>query len=81
MFYGQKVEQTIPARGGRLQVLRLIDLLLEQPRLASAPLTDLTPLLDDGRRWIKRRSLVFVLSDFISQPGWERSLNLLNRRH
>src|SRR2546423_7782908 len=46
MFYGQKVEQTIPARGGRLQVLRLIDLLLERPRLASAPLTDLTPLLD-----------------------------------
>ncbi|MGZ6313201.1 MAG: DUF58 domain-containing protein [Candidatus Limnocylindrales bacterium] len=25
--------------------------------------------------------MVFVISDFISLPGWERSLNLLNRRH
>jgi uncharacterized protein (DUF58 family) len=81
MFYGRKVEQTIPAKGGRLQVLRLIDLLLEQPRLPNAPVTDLAPLLDDGRRWIKRRSLIFVLSDFISVPGWEKSLALLNRKH
>jgi uncharacterized protein (DUF58 family) len=30
---------------------------------------------------IKRRSLVFVISDFISEPGWERTLSLLNRKH
>jgi uncharacterized protein (DUF58 family) len=30
---------------------------------------------------IKKRSLVFVISDFISTPGWERTLNLLNQRH
>ncbi len=30
---------------------------------------------------IKRRSLVFVISDFISEPGWERSLSLLGQRH
>ncbi len=81
MVYGRRVEQTIPARGGRDQVLRLVDLLLQRPLLPDSPLTDLTPLLDGGRQWIKRRSLVFVLSDFISVPGWERSLNLLNRRH
>src|SRR5919107_1762658 len=81
VFYGRQVDQTVPARGGRLQVLRLVDLLLKQPRLPNAPLTDLAPLLDDGRRRIKRRSLVFIVSDFISLPGWERSLNLLNRRH
>ncbi len=34
-----------------------------------------------GSRAIKRRSLVFVISDFISEPGWERSLDLLDRRH
>jgi len=81
MFYGRRVEQWIPARGGRLQVLRLVDLLLEQPHMPDSPLTDLKLLLDDGRRRIKRRSLVFILSDFISVPGWERPLNLLNRRH
>ena len=30
---------------------------------------------------IRRRSLVFIISDFISAPGWERPLGLLNRKH
>jgi uncharacterized protein (DUF58 family) len=59
----------------------LIKDLLEQPVLARASFTDLRPLLDTGQRVIKRRSLVFVVSDFISRPGWERSLDLLSRRH
>ena len=41
MFYGSKVEHTIPARGGRDQVLRLVQDLLGQPRLTGAPFTDL----------------------------------------
>ncbi len=81
VFYGSQVERTIPARGGRIQVLRLINDLLRQPRLAKAPFTDLTPLLEAGQRSIKGRSLVFVISDFISAPGWERPLNLLTKRH
>jgi len=81
VFYGGQVDRRIPARGGRIQVLRLINDLLAQPRLASAPPTDLGPLLDAGRAMTRRRSLVFVISDFISVPGWERSLDLLNRRH
>jgi uncharacterized protein (DUF58 family) len=78
---GGQGTKTIPAAGGRLQVLRLVEALINEPRMASAPFTDLGPLLDAGRKAIKRRSLVFIVSDFISQPGWERSLSLLNRRH
>ena len=81
VFYGSRVERTIPARGGRIQVLRLINDLLRQPRLPRAPFTDLAPLLEAGQHAIKRRSLVFVISDFISAPGWERPLNLLTQRH
>lgn len=81
VLYGSRVERTIPARGGRVQVLRLVNDLLNQPRLARAPQTDLAPLLDAGQQAIKGRSLVFVVSDFISAPGWERSLNLLSHRH
>jgi len=44
-------------------------------------MTDLGSLLRGGLHAIKKRSLVFVVSDFISTPGWERSLNLLNQRH
>ena len=64
-----------------MQVLRLLNDLLKQPQLARAPFTDLTPLLDAGLRQIKRRGLIFIVSDFISAPGWEKSLRLLNQRH
>ena len=81
VFYGGQVERTIPARGGRIQVLRLINDLLRAPRLDSSPETDLSTLLEAGQHSIKGRSLVFVVSDFISVPGWERPLNLLTQRH
>jgi uncharacterized protein (DUF58 family) len=81
MFYGSRIEHTIPARGGRMQVLRLVNDLLKQPRLTRAPFTDLTPLLRGGLNAIKRRSVVFIVSDFICEPGWERPLKLLNQRH
>ncbi len=78
---GSHVERTIPARGGRIQVLRLANDLLRQPPLARAPFPYLTPLLESGLHSIKKRSLVFIISDFISAPGWERALSLLNQRH
>ena len=37
--------------------------------------------LDPAAGIIKRRSTVFVVSDFISAPGWARPLSLLARRH
>ncbi len=78
----QKIDaKVIPARGGRMQVLRLINDLLKQQPLARAPFTDLTPMFESALRSIKRRALVFVVSDFISAPGWETPLRLLTRKH
>ena len=81
VVYGKGVERVIPAAGGRVQVLRLIDELEKHPRLESAPATSLAELLDTGARAIRRRSLVFVISDFFTTPGWERPLSQLSRRH
>jgi uncharacterized protein (DUF58 family) len=81
IFYDSHIERVIPARGGRIQVLRIVNDLLKQPQLARAPFTNLTPLLEGGLFSLKRRSLIFVISDFICAPGWERTLNLLNQRH
>jgi len=81
MIYGTRIQHTVPARGGRLQVLRLINDLLKQPHLSKSSATDLAPLFNGGLNAIKKRSLVFVISDFISLPGWEKSLNLLSQRH
>jgi len=81
IFYGSRVERTIPARSGRLHVLRLINDLLKQPQLPRAPFTDLRPLVEAGLHGIRRRTLVFIVSDFISAPGWDQALRLLNQRH
>lgn len=81
IFYGGKVERTIPAHGGRNQVLRLVNDLLKQPRLPKSPATNLTPLLQAGLNAFKQRALIFIISDFISLPGWDKPLALLNQRH
>ncbi len=75
------VDRVIPAQGGRTQVLRLVNDLLKQPHLSHAPFTDLLPLLNAALHTIRKRSLIFLVSDFYSAPGWERSLALLNRQH
>ena len=79
--FSGKVESVIPAASGRLQVLRIIDDLVNRPRLKHAPPTDLTGLFQTSLRVISRRSLVFIVSDFISQPGWEKPLKMLAQRH
>lgn len=81
IFYGKGIERTIPARGGRLQVLRLINDLLKRPPVERPGFTDLSPLLYAGLNSIKQRALIFVVSDFISAPGWEKPLTLLGQRH
>jgi uncharacterized protein (DUF58 family) len=71
----------LPPRGGRLHVLNLIDRVRNNPRLLRTPRTDLGAFLGKALEMLKRRALVFVVSDFISEGGWEKALAMLNRRH
>jgi len=43
--------------------------------------TDLAEMLDAAGRLARRRALIIVLSDFIGEGDWERSLQRLARRH
>lgn len=82
VLYTDRVEVVLPARGGRQHVLHLIDRMLKTgnaPKLGKC--TQLNELLRRAVQTIKRRSVVFVLSDFISDPGWTRALYLLGQRH
>jgi uncharacterized protein (DUF58 family) len=81
MVFAGHETHVIPAGSGRVHVLRMIEDLNRQPHLDRAPVTDLSPLLEAAHRRIRRRSLVVLVSDFIGVPGWERPLELLNRRH
>ena len=81
ILYTDRVESMIPPQGGKRQVLRLVNDLLNQPQPKRAPLTDLAALLQAALRTVRRRSLVFIVSDFISAPGWDKPLGMLAHRH
>jgi len=83
LFYGTRVDTLLPPRASRLHVLELLQR-MRQPRPrapAGSTGTSLAELLLTAEGTIKRRSLVFVVSDFISQPGWEKPMARLARRH
>jgi len=81
MMFGNGLQKSIPARSGKLQVLRLINEMQKQPHWSQAPFTDLKLFLKGALNSIRRRSLIFVISDFISTPGWESALSMLNQHH
>jgi len=81
LLYGSTVDTVIPARAGRRHVLHLLQRILNRPAPGAAKTTDLAELLDTAWRVAPRRSLMFVVSDFISTPGWEEPLARLAQRH
>ncbi len=81
LLYGERVEAVIPARSGRRHVLHLLHRIRSRPRLPRAATTDLRVLLQTAYRVAPRRSLMFVVSDFISAPGWAEPLAHLAQRH
>jgi uncharacterized protein (DUF58 family) len=81
LLYGNAVDTVIPARGGRTHVLHLLQRMAQRPAESAAGATNLRDLLLAGARIVKRRSTVFVVSDFISEPGWDVALARLAQRH
>ena len=81
LLYGAGVDTVMPARGGRLHVLQLLHAIQTRPVTAESGGTRLHELLDSAAATIRRRSTVFVVSDFISEPGWEKPLGQLALRH
>ena len=82
MLYGTRVDTVLPPRLSRQHVLNLMRLMRSRPgddERGSG--TSLADLLNAAAGTLKRRSLVLVVSDFISQPGWEDALSRLAQRH
>jgi uncharacterized protein (DUF58 family) len=72
----------VPPRGGRTHALRIIHA-LEQATSDTHGVAgmDLAGSLRHLGRILKRRCLVFLLSDFLGPEGWEGPLRELARRH
>lgn len=81
LFYGDSVDTVIPARPGRRHVLHLLHAMLSRAERARSKPTDLREFLVAAFQVMPRRSMVFVVSDFISAPGWAEPLAHLAHRH
>jgi uncharacterized protein (DUF58 family) len=81
LLYNGVSEFIVPPGGGRKHVLHLLDKILAHPRLLRAPQTDVAAFIRRMLSANRRRSVVFVVSDFISRPGWADSLLALTQRH
>lgn len=88
VLFDTDVDEVIPPAGGRTQVLRIAGALLRRRTEAAddagspaGSVTDLALLLHAAHGLARRRSLLVVVSDFITEPGWERHLGRLARRH
>ena len=78
MIFSDKIEKFIPPRKGKQHVLRVIrEILYFKPEDAK---TDLNIALEYLNRVIKRRSIVFIISDFLTE-NYEKALQVANKKH
>jgi len=78
LVFTDREERYVPPRKGRNHVLRVIrEVLTYEP---SGRRTNLALALESLARGIRRRSVAFVVSDFLDS-GFERALRLANRKH
>ena len=81
VLYGNRLETVLPPRSGRAHLLHLMQRMRQRPIAAAEGATRLSDLIARALPSLKRRSAVFIVSDFISEPGWERPLAQLAQRH
>lgn len=78
LLFTDRVERRIPPRRGAAQVWGIVEEILRcEPR---GTRTDLEAPLRELKVTAKRRSVVFLLSDFRAE-GYERALRAVGRRH
>lgn len=79
LMFSDRIELYVPPRSGRSHTLRLIrEMLAFRPQSGG---TDIDLALRESAQLLKKRSVVFLLSDLIDRKEFETSLKLLNRRH
>ena len=79
VFFSDKIEKFIPPKKGRKHILLIIrELLSFEPESKS---TNIGHALEFLTNAMKRRSTVFVMSDFYDSNDFKKQLTILNRKH
>lgn len=78
MLFSDRIELFIPPKKGKQHILRIVrEILSAKPQSRG---TDMTAAFQFLHNVLKKRSVVFVLSDFLAQ-NYEDALRILSRRH
>jgi len=78
VIFSDEVEQFVAPKKGKAHVLRVVrEILYHKPKGRQ---TNISTALEFLSRVTKRRSVVFLVSDFISS-GYEKALQIANKRH
>lgn len=77
--FSDRVEKYVPPKKGIGHVLRIVRDCLALESAGRA--TDFTPALEFTGHVLRRRAIVFLVSDFLGDQNYERALNILGRRH
>jgi uncharacterized protein (DUF58 family) len=79
IFFSDKIEKFIPPKKGKSHILRIIRELLEfKPEHRQ---TNIEVALKYLTSVIKKRSVVFLISDFLAEPNYNDALKISNRKH
>ncbi|MCB9189343.1 MAG: DUF58 domain-containing protein [Flavobacteriales bacterium] len=79
ILFSDQVELFIPPKKGKKHILRIIRELLEFE--SKSQKTDLALVLRHFNNAIKKKTIAFVISDFIGTSNLEESLKIVNKRH
>lgn len=79
IFFSDKIEKYIPAKKGRKHILYIIREMLDfQPKSKK---TDISYAVEFMTRVLKRRSTVFMLSDFYNKTSFQKELQIAGQKH
>lgn len=79
IFFSDKIEKFIPPKKGKSHVLRIIRELIDFK--AESKGTDLELALKYLTNVVKKRSTVFLLSDFYAKENYTDALKIANKKH
>lgn len=79
IFFSDQIEKYIPAKKGRKHILYIIrEMLNFKPQSKK---TDITHAVEFMTRVLKRRSTVFILSDFYNKQSFQKQLQIAGQKH
>jgi len=79
IFFSDKIEKYIPPKKGRSHILRIIrELIALEPKQSGG--TNIGMALDYLNNVLKKRTIAFLLSDFVSK-SYESGLQIASRKH